>query len=105
MKTQKIDCGCEKDVFACRAHAHPEHTPTPWTPEIINSFQGEQEKINADFMLRAVNSYEKDQKIKVELLEVLRIVALFDPNNPSALIQMCAVRDEAKKAIAKAEGK
>lgn len=23
----KIDCGCEKDVFACRAHAHPQHTP------------------------------------------------------------------------------
>lgn len=53
---------------------------------------------NAAFIVRAVNSHE-------DMLEVLKIVALFDPSNPNILIQMCAVRDEAKRAIAKAEGK
>lgn len=96
------------------------HTPTPWhvlalrnklyveapgvsicdmmLEDAIELKQSEVARADAAFIVRAVNSHE-------DMLEVLKIVALFDPNNPSALVQMCAVRNEAKRAIAQAEGK
>lgn len=35
MKT-KVDCGCEKDVFVCREHHKPQHTPTPWVTDSVD---------------------------------------------------------------------
>ena len=94
MKT-KIDCGCEKDVFACRQHAHPSPTPTPWTftestlngePTgealwlnhghdeahlLLSAYAGrlDQARIDAAFIVRAVNAHEKLVQVLKMLLE------------------------------------
>lgn len=111
----KIDCGCEKDVFACRTHAH---TPTPWKAAIAPNVDKDrtyimtesrkrialmirngtqQEPIphseadaNAAFIVRAVNCHE-------ELLELAKWVAdSLRPEERPANVN---------RLIAKAEGK
>lgn len=126
MKT-KIDCGCEKDVFACRAHAH--HAPQGHTPlsidgirkvsygEVCTLSQGERTVSasilvsDAAFIVRAVNAHEE----LVDVLKEMKTVFLGQHNLGSTatklekdlVIQSLITywNTRAIPAIAKAEGR
>lgn len=97
----------------------PSHTPTPWEVEgdcvfhvhpsgmgnsIVCDMRGilkERKKANTNFLLSAVNSYEKNQEIIRELLKQLKTCRdemLADGWSHESL-------EDVDQAIAKAEGK
>lgn len=111
----KVDCGCEKDVFACREHAHPAHTPTPWkvdgfgiTSKVFNiatldttakDMDDNQIGIgelsaNAAFIVKACNVHE-------ELIETLKNLVAYSVD---CHVGGAPVVAEAREVLAKAEG-
>ncbi len=94
----KIDCGCEKDVFACQTHVHPKHTPVPWRvapdePMIVETIAGKEiadcslrnasfpSVENAAFIVRAVNAHEELVKALQGMMEWARRVKSINPGN------------------------
>jgi hypothetical protein len=124
VKNKIKDCGCEKDVFVCREHVHPTHTPTPW--QLVTSGNGmgriltdcDQECLgtgvthehsmqiaelgikDAAFIVRAVNAHEEMLESLRECADILNGTQEAYDNEETKL----ALKD-AYDAIAQAEGK
>lgn len=110
MKT-KIDCGCEKNVFACRTHAHPQHTPTPWNYDEFTGFITEDSSgdgmvvahvtafpgtnATGEFIVKAVNCHE-------ELLAIVKEIYA-NENDITRRKHSDEMRFRMEEAITKAE--
>ena len=109
-------CGCEKNVFACAAHAHPARTPTPWKVDgpdwaIVGSRDGnpddplcvgqlflpihhgqrfDMRSANAAFIVRACNSYDKMlRQLKTIRLLYEKEMGILNTQELEALIAEC----------------
>lgn len=116
--TPKIDCGCEKDVFACREHAHP-HTPTPWKLSMMENWNlhgpfvnkespclGEiYSKSDADYIVRAVNAHEELLETVKGVKNWLRSKQILEIKKGDAWCGFEHWSDVLEQAIAKTEGK
>lgn len=103
MKT-KIDCGCEKDVFVCREHYKPHHTPPPDYGNFDEALMNAPEITQAqrENIVRAVNCHEEMLRLLKEFIKDQDCYCQLDKS--VGAVGVCPIH-EAIEAIAKAEGK